>query len=520
MTRTDQSWLLPLMERIFPALDHGGVRWALLRGRADLSDAARDVDLLVARADLPALEKVVEELGGVPLPRWLQGWHRFYWFRRSGLAKPGLMLDVVTTLTYGRDGRLPTDLADGCLERRVRVGSTYDLSPTDAFWTILLHCLLDKGGVKERRAQELSAALPGLVRPSDGEAVVADICPPGWSPDRLIECVQRGDWEAVGRLGRSLIGAAAAQAGSSDDRVLGDRRTRHRPAGVGASVKRRLPSRDSRAGHAAKTLYAAGWKLTHQTKGRKRTRGTQMVKGTQLTKQDRPVRVSLSGLDGSGKSRQTAALVADLSTERSVELVWVPFDIWPGTMLKFLPTRVRVLLGPRGRTVATEHLTVEQLATRAQDAQEGQLSPHRSTQPLVRSFWWCVATFAAISAGVSLGRRLNRVTAELVVLDRYRLDTIVKLQSWYPTVSPTWVARIVLRLTPTPDVECLLRVSGTEAYARKPEQYNVTQLTRQAALYDQLVAFVPGAFAVNGQDNPEAVTAALCASVRKALDGR
>jgi len=253
------------------------------------------------------------------------------------------------------------------------------------------------------------------------------------------------------------------------------------------------------------------------------TRASETVRDEKQARQERPVRVSLSGLDGSGKSRQTAALVADLGKDWSVELVWVPFDIWPGSMLKLLPTRVRVLLGPRGRTVATEHLTVEQLATRAQDAQdarEGQLSPHRSTKPLVRLFWWCVATFAAVSAGVSLRRRLNRITAELVVLDRYRLDTIVKLQSWYPTVSPVWIAKIVLGLTPTPDVECLLRVSGIEAYARKPEQYNVTQLTRQAALYDELVAFVPGAFAVNGEDDPEAVTEALCSRVREALDGR
>lgn len=506
MTTTDQPWLLPMMNRIFTALDDGGVRWALLRGGADLEEIARDVDLLVAPDDLPALERVVAELGGVPLPRWLQGWHRFYWFRHSGLTNPGVMLDVVTALTYGRDGRLPTDLAAGCLQRRVHNGSVYELSATDTFWTILLHCLLDKGGIKERRAQELTAALPSLVRPSDAESVVETVCPAGWSAELLVEGVRHGDWDQLGQLGRSLVAGGAGGQVSTGDEVRPDRRP-----GLVTVARRHLPKRDSSAGNAAKTAYAAGWQLTQTIRKR-----------TTMARKDKPVRVSLSGLDGSGKSRQTAALTAYLSTLGTVELVWIPFDIWPGSMLKLLPTSVRVRLGPRGRTLATEHLTAEELADRKKQQESGAPAPvpTASTPTLSRAFWWSVATFAAVSAGVSLRRRLERVEADIVVLDRYRLDTTVKLQSWYPAVSPTWLAQIVLRLTPTPDMECLLRVSGTEAYARKPEQYNVTQLTRQAALFDRLVDFVPGAFAVDGEDDPDAVTRELCERARQAVDGR
>lgn len=533
--KPDEFWTLPLLERIFGSLNDHEVRWAMLRGSADLADAARDVDLLVAVTDLPALEDVVQQLGGVPLPRWLQGWHRFYWFRQSGVARPGLMLDVVTSLIYGRDGRLPTDLAGGCLARRVRVGSLYELAPTDAFWAVMLHCLLDKGAVNGRRAQELTTALPALVRPSDGEALVAELCPKGWSPDRLLDCVRHSDWEAIGGLGRALI------AGSQVDRHTADLPRNDRRPGLGTMAKRHLPRRDSRMGNAAKTAYAAVWRLTQYRRrrhmldkdgaagdsastttttsasGRKLT---QRTRGRRMKAQDRPVRVSLSGLDGSGKSRQTAALLADLRKDRAVELVWVPFDIWPGSMLKLLPMSVRVRLGPRGRTAATEHLTAEQVVSLASDAKSGQVAPQRSTKPLMQMFWWCVATFAAISAGVSLRRRLERITAELVVLDRYRLDTIVKLQSWYPAVSPTWLATIVLRLTPDPDVECLLRVSGVEAYARKPEQYSVTQLSRQARLYDELVAFEGGVVVVDGEESPEIVTETLRSRVREALNGR
>jgi thymidylate kinase len=233
-----------------------------------------------------------------------------------------------------------------------------------------------------------------------------------------------------------------------------------------------------------------------------------------------PFRISLSGLDGSGKSRQTAALAAGLGEEYETELVWVPFDIWPGSMLKLLPTSVRVHLGPRGRMDADAHLTAAQLAERASQPEAKAPQPHRSTKLLPKMFWWTVASLAAVSAGASLRRRMNRMTAEVIVIDRYRLDTIVKLQTWYPAVSPTWLARIVLRLAPAPDVECLLRVEGAEAYARKPEQYNAVQLTNQARRYDELVATVPGAVVVDGQELPDDVTLALRRLADAALHAR
>lgn len=233
-----------------------------------------------------------------------------------------------------------------------------------------------------------------------------------------------------------------------------------------------------------------------------------------------PIRISLSGLDGSGKTAQTAALAASLGEERETELVWIPFDIWPGPAIKLLPTRVRVHLGPRGRMDADASRTLEQGAARASEAEVVPDRPQGPNQLGPRMFWWVVATLAAASAGTSLRRRMNRATAEVVVVDRYRFDTIVKLQTWYPSVSRTWLAKIVLRLAPAPDVECLLRVEGAEAYARKPEQYNALQLARQARMYDELVAAVPGAVVVDGQEAPEDVATVLCRLARHALRDR
>lgn len=250
------------------------------------------------------------------------------------------------------------------------------------------------------------------------------------------------------------------------------------------------------------------------------TRTAGGVAGTRRFERRTPVRISLSGLDGSGKTGQAAALAAELGDERPTELVWIPFDIWPGSMLKLLPTGVRVRLGPRGRMDADADLTAAQLTTRASGAEGIAAQPQAATGPVARLFWWIVATLAAVSAGMSLGRRTNRTTADVVVIDRYRLDTIVKLQTWYPSVSRRWLARIVLWLTPTPDVECLLRVEGAEAFARKPEQYSAAQLARQARMYDELVATVPGAIVVDGQHAPAEVTETLRRLARSAFHGR
>ena len=514
--RKSEQWAPTLLQQLFDELNQRRVLWCVVRGGADLENRERDVDLLVASHDLRAFQEAVVRLGGVPLPSWLQGWHRFYWFRPTALTRPGLTLDVVSALIYGRDGRVRTDLAAGCLERRVRSGGVYEMAPTDAFWTVLLHCLLDKGEVKERRARELEAALPHLVRPSDGEAVAADVCPPDWAPDRLIECVRTGDWDSISTL------AATLKPGPSDAGSTANYETGIAKSETIRSAKRRLPRRNSLGGNAAKVAYAEVWTLAQRARlgpgGATRKRGNSMTEtrstvGTPAregkTAARTPFRISLSGLDGSGKSSQAAALASNLGQEHEAELVWVPFDIWPQSMLKLLPTKIRVHLGPRGRMDADAQLTATQLADRASEAEARSIRRHRSTKVLPKMFWWIVASLAAVSAGTSLSRRMKRMTAEVVVIDRYRLDTIVKLQTWYPAVSPTWLARIVLRLAPAPDVECLLRVEGAEAYARKPEQYNAVQLTRQAARYDELVASVPGAVVVNGQELPEDVTRAL-----------
>ena len=205
---------LPTLERVLSGFDDTGTRWALLRGRASLGVPGRDVDLLVAGADLPRAEDVIFGLGGVALPRSLHPWHRFY-VLPDPQSGQGLKLDVVVEILYHRQLRIPSGLEEALLARRVRDGWLWLLDPTDTFWTVLLHCLLDKRAVNERRQDELTAALPLVVSPSPGEELFERLCPSSWSAARALDRVRERDWDALVALGRELVPSSPAPTPSS-----------------------------------------------------------------------------------------------------------------------------------------------------------------------------------------------------------------------------------------------------------------------------------------------------------------
>ncbi len=192
---------LEMLQGLMVACNDSGVRWALLRGRANLG-VGHDEDLLVAREHQSAFEELVREAGGVVSPGRLHVSHRSYRIGRP--LSDALVLDVVTGLTYNRQLQIPSGLEAGCLDRRIRDGWLYEFEPTDQFWAVLLHCLFDKRCVTERRARELTETLPQLTRPSEGEMFTAQLLPPGWCPQRLVDCVEGREWASLQSLADKL----------------------------------------------------------------------------------------------------------------------------------------------------------------------------------------------------------------------------------------------------------------------------------------------------------------------------
>jgi hypothetical protein len=213
-TNRNDTATTTILHQLFEGFDSTGVTWVLLRGRAGLGVPGRDVDLLLHAVDLPRAEDVIFALGGIALPRALHPWHRFYVIEDATSGET-LKLDVVVELIYHRQLRLRSELEGPLLDRRTHDGSVYVLGPTDMFWTVLLHCLLDKQAVNDRRRAELAAAIPLVVTPSPGQDFFDTLCLPGWSGARALERARTGDWSSLLKLGRDMVALAQRASASS-----------------------------------------------------------------------------------------------------------------------------------------------------------------------------------------------------------------------------------------------------------------------------------------------------------------
>jgi hypothetical protein len=191
----------PAVSRALEALERSNVHWCLLRGESDLAAPEGDVDLLVARGDMPRLRDALAPLGYLPLRAWGRGPHRFFVAYDEASARR-VKLDVVTQLAYGRYQELRTAAGGGCLARRRYVGGLALLSPGDAFWALLLHCMLDR--------EAFSAAHRGrlleLAGEADCDSELANIADTALAEGRgaatVLELVRAEDWTALTTIAR------------------------------------------------------------------------------------------------------------------------------------------------------------------------------------------------------------------------------------------------------------------------------------------------------------------------------
>jgi hypothetical protein len=228
------------------------------------------VDLLVCADDLDSFEDVVFELGAFVLPRlrvpgsWSRAvlrhpWHRFY-ILTDPSSGASVKLDVVTQLVYGKQLKLASALESGCLDRRVVDDGVYVLEPSDTFWTVLLHCLLDKQKVTPHRAAELESVVEEVRRPSPGEEFFETLCPPDCSADQALSLVRNRDWRSLADLGRLILeplSKSEAEAEAEGTLASGPRRGGRRLARRGGKSVLRL-NQALRA--AAVSAYPVVWR--------------------------------------------------------------------------------------------------------------------------------------------------------------------------------------------------------------------------------------------------------------------
>jgi thymidylate kinase len=213
----------------------------------------------------------------------------------------------------------------------------------------------------------------------------------------------------------------------------------------------------------------------------------------------RPAIVTLSGLDGAGKSFQAAQLAGAL--ER------LGFDaavVWPAaTNVMFqanpaLKRALRRVLAALGRS--------ERPATGSDPAQDPMPS---QVAPIAHGLALVVAVVQAWSFRRGARRIARRV--DVVVFDRYTLDSVVYLRHrWGHGRRLGLQSRLIEWLSRTPDLAFLLDVAPEVAYERKRD-FPLDDLRERRALYRELHAKL-GVTRLDGERPPDE----LCAVIARA----
>jgi hypothetical protein len=185
------------------SLEKEGVCWCLLRGEVEVRSPGDDVDLLVAPGDLARVSTALDRIGFLPLAADGRGSHIFF-VRYSEDDDVWVKLDFVTEISFGRYQELRTGAAEGVLARRHNAKGVWLAAPGDAFWMLLLHCLLDKGRVPKHHAARLRELAPAAEPDNELARAAASSLLAGWDADRLIAAARRGDCQQLTALAPTL----------------------------------------------------------------------------------------------------------------------------------------------------------------------------------------------------------------------------------------------------------------------------------------------------------------------------
>ncbi|HEX2281080.1 MAG TPA: hypothetical protein VHG52_04885 [Thermomicrobiales bacterium] len=217
----------PVLSRAFAALDEEHVRWCLLRGERELNGLGGDIDLLVHDEDRLRSERILVQLGFVPMPAWGRATHHFFLAYDAG-DDLWFKLDAVSALAFGPHATIETRAAGGVLARRIAADGLWLPAPTDQYWALLLHCILDRSAFPPHHA----AALSDLVVRADEDGPLAAWfdrhSPPGWNAKRAITATRAGAWPTLVDAGRRMLRSEARRSVSQ------------RGLRVGRSVARRM----------------------------------------------------------------------------------------------------------------------------------------------------------------------------------------------------------------------------------------------------------------------------------------
>ena len=227
-----------------------------------------------------------------------------------------------------------------------------------------------------------------------------------------------------------------------------------------------------------------------------------------LARRRRGILISLSGLDGCGKSSQSRHLQETLDRAGFETVV-----VWTSVMAQ--PEAVAAVKRAANRLLAAgaalRGLRSDPAGDLRPSASVDRANALRHRSPSVRFGW-------ALLQGATNAVRQRRATApelrrgRVVICDRYVLDALVQLRYAYGTGRGTRPLDALLRaIPPRPQLSYLLDVPPELATARKPE-YEVEQNTERAHIYREL-APEHGAVWIDSTLAPEEICAQIARDV-------
>lgn len=249
-------------------------------------------------------------------------------------------------------------------------------------------------------------------------------------------------------------------------------------ARTGVSSKRRSRLRDALGAPGAKEYaeaHAKAWCVDLRTLGvvnGSAPHRTLPASGAVAARMSRPQIVAFSGLDGAGKSTQVRMLASALGAlGYRVSIEWSP------------------ILGNRSISLLSAAAWGFLRLTRSPEGRAGRslVAGTRSTSYRRRALKQLWTAYVASVNSLALRRAslVSRGREHIVIYDRFVLDSVVRVRFLYGGREPFRAQRAILdAVAPTPTAAFWLDVPPERAYARKPEHWNVADLTAQHAFYE------------------------------------
>ncbi|HEY3175149.1 MAG TPA: nucleotidyltransferase family protein [Candidatus Polarisedimenticolia bacterium] len=474
--RRERDDLAGELAEITAGFDRRGITAVLFKTSGGVPYRSSNVDLLVRPARMSEAAAILAELGHVRFPHYRED-HKLL-FRRFRFGRSVICTHLHDAVSWGKILILPgDDVVARCREPRagaVAAGCRVS-SPEDLVLTTLAHSLYETDEVRlsDLRAVRQSVTTPGF----DWERILSRVRRNGWTRGffsilRIAAALETALWGASAVPSELLQGPARAElAGTRWARRHVERTEDAVGRGPLAGLPHRIPKRytklhylmrliasPDRAGdERLADLFATAWNLL----------------ANRLRLRCRPAAiVSLSGLDGSGKSSVIQVLAETMTLcEIPIRVVWSRggFTTWMAAAKRAARSAMpRSIPGPGDLEAKQRWLG----------------------RPLEAAAFASVVV-AEQTLHYLLRVRARRWTGWSIVCDRFAYDTEADLEAKLGLRRRLARAAgaIVTDLAPRPDVAILLRLAPSEAARRKPEESPGEAAVRaRAAAYDRIAA--------------------------------